>query len=795
MALVKTRPHYNVVFAVLLLGIASYGLLQSLIVPVFSLLIPALHTDQNTATWLMTGYLLSASVATPILGRIGDKVGKEKMLVVTLVALAGGSLLAALTESVSVMIVARVIQGLGGGVIPLAFGIIRDEFPARKLNGAVGIASSLIAVGSGIGLVLAGPIADHLNYHWLFWIPMIVSGVAAVAAVLLVPASPVRSPGKISWGAALLMSAWLVALLLAVSKGPAWGWTSGVTLGLFAAAVVCAIAWVFVELRSKSPLIDMRTMRIPAVWTTNVVAVLVGAAMYAMMTFLPQLIQTPKAIAGYGLSASITQSGLYMLPLSVAMFLIGLAIGPMSRWFGPKMIVLVGSILTVVAFGIVAVGHDQVWQVLVAGVLLGLGIGMAFSSMPAIIVSAVPAAQTGAATGMNANVRTVGGAVGSAVSSVILTSGAHTAHGLPAGSGYTNVFWFLGGVALLAVLASMIIPSRRSRSKSEEAVDTELLANEPTVVDPAAAGELVGAAVHLAGTAAHERDTGHIVTANQAVPAGSGRRSEPVVVNSVPAQSVTGASIEGYLHRDSGDPVPGAALTLIDQHGHQVSRTHSTADGNYHITVAIPGSYVLIASAEGHQPVAVNVVAGSRPQHVDLTLSSSGQLSGTVRRVGGGPVAGATVTLTDARGEVVGAAVSGDDGSYVCRGVPSGTHTVVVVAEHQRPHAATLTVPESGLLRYDAELDPMATLAGAVQAEGRVVSNAQVTVLDETGGLVATAHTDDGGRYLVPDLPAGDYVVVARGYPSVTSSVTVTGREITHDVELGYDEAMRLPVR
>ncbi|MEV5651062.1 MFS transporter [Nocardia sp. NPDC052254] len=766
MALVKSRPHYNLVFGVLLLGISAYALLQSMVVPVLALLIPALHTTQSTATWLMTGYLLSASVATPILGRIGDKVGKERMLVVTLVALTVGSLIAALTDSITVMIVARVIQGLGGGVIPLAFGIIRDEFPAKKLHGAVGIASSLIAVGSGVGLVLAGPIVDHLNYHWLFWVPMIITAIAAVAAIAFVPESPVRSPGRINWGAAILLSAWLVALLLAVSKGPSWGWASGTTLGLFALAVVCAAAWIVVELKSQTPLIDMRTMRIPAVWTTNLVAVLTGAGMYAMMTFLPQLLQTSKAVTGYGLSASITQSGLYMLPLSVAMFVIGLAIGPLAAWVGPKVIVVIGSIITVPAFVMLAVGHNQGWEIYVAGGLLGIGIGLAFSSMPAIIVAAVPPAQTGAATGMNANVRTVGGAIGSAVSAVLLTSGATTAHGLPADSGYSKVFWFLAGVSVLAALAALIIPAVRahapetvSAAVTETAVDAESAAD--IAIDELREG-LVGAPIE------------------QSVAPGPG----------------TVRVIAGHVRGERGRSIPGVALTLIDQRGHQVSRAVGAVDGGYRLDAPQSGSYVLIASAAAHSPVAVSVALGDGEQRVDLELPSSGELTGRVRGAGSGvPVGDATVTLADIGGEVVGAAVTGADGSYLCRGVTPGTHTLVVVADGMSPRAATLTVPASGVLHHETELTPMATLAGAVQTQGRVVPNAQVTVMDSSGEPVGTARTDASGRYHVSALPAGEYTVVARGYPSVATTVTVAGDTVTHDMELSYDEAAYVPVR
>jgi len=462
MALSKTRPHYNVTFTVLLLGVAAYSLLQSLVVPVLATLIVDLHTTQDTATWLMTGYLLSASVATPILGRIGDKVGKERMLVLTLVALTGGSILAALTHSVTLMIFARVIQGLGGGVIPLAFGIIRDEFPAAKVRGAVGVTSALIAVGGGLGLLLAGPIVGHLNYHWLFWIPAIMTGVATVATVMFVPESPVRTPGKINWSAAALLSVWLVALLLAVSEGPSWGWGSARILGLFAGAVAGLALWILVELKSKTPLIDMRMMRIPAVWTTNLVALLFGLAMYAVMTFLPQLVQTPKAAAGYGLSASITQSGIYMLPMTAGMFVFGILADRIASRIGSKAVVFLGSAIMIVPFVLLALGHSASWQIYLAAGLLGIGLGLAFSSMSALIVEAVPPAQTGVASGMNANIRTIGGAIGSGVAASILASGVTARSPIPKDAGYTHVFWFLAAATVLAAAAALIIPAART---------------------------------------------------------------------------------------------------------------------------------------------------------------------------------------------------------------------------------------------------------------------------------------------------------------------------------------------
>ena len=293
MAVGSRRAHYRVTFAVLSLGVAAFALLQSLVIPVLTTVQHQLHTTQDTVTWVLTAYLLSASIMTPILGRIGDMIGKERVFVATLVALAVGSLMAALAPSIAVMIVARVIQGVGGGMIPVAFGIIRDEFPAEKVTGAVGSLASLTAVGAGLGIVLAGPIVNALDYHWLFWLPLILTIVAAVSAVLFVPESPVRTPGRISWLPAVLLSAWLVALLVALSEAPSWGWGSSRVIGLLAAAVVLAAAWILAELRATTPLIDMKMMRRTAVWTNNLVALLIGIGMYATFAFLPEFVQTP----------------------------------------------------------------------------------------------------------------------------------------------------------------------------------------------------------------------------------------------------------------------------------------------------------------------------------------------------------------------------------------------------------------------------------------------------------------------------------------------------------------------
>ena len=451
------RTHYWATFTVLAAATAAYALLQSLVIPVLPTIEAGLHTSQNTVTWVLTAYLLSASIFTPIMGRLGDMWGKERMLVAALIALTLGSVLAALTGSIVIMIVARVIQGIGGGVLPLSFGIIRDEFPVEKVAGAVGVIAALAAAGAGLGIVLAGPIVEALNYHWLFWIPAIMLAGATVAAKAIVPQSPVRTAGRVNWSAAALLSGWLVALLVPISEAPTWGWGSARVLGLLAVAVVLAVGWVVVESRSAHPLIDMRMMRIPVVWTTNLVALLFGVGMYATFAFLPEFLQTPTA-AGYVFGLSITLSGLVLLPSSVAMFVVGVASGRLTSRFGAKSVLVAGALISIVTFALLTFAHRQEWEILLAMVLQGVGFGMAFAAMSNLVVQGVPAEQTGVASGMNANIRTIGGSIGAAVMSSIVTSTARIG-GLPRESGYTHGFGLLTLATVAAAIAAMLVPS------------------------------------------------------------------------------------------------------------------------------------------------------------------------------------------------------------------------------------------------------------------------------------------------------------------------------------------------
>jgi MFS family permease len=470
----RLRGRREITFAVLAVAASSFALLQSLIVPVLATIQVEFHTSQTTVTWVLTAYLLSASICTPLLGRIGDVVGKVRMLVIALVVLALGSLAAALAPSIGWLIAARALQGVGGGVLPLSFGIIRDEFHER-MTMALSVIASLTAVGFGVGIVVAGPIVDTFGYKGLFWLPMVVTLAAAAAALLFVPESPVRTPARLPVAPALLLGGWLVALLIGLSEGSHWGWTSPAVLGLFAVAVLLGAAWVALEQRVPVPLIDMEMMRRRGVWTSNVVAGCVGFGMFASFGFLPQLLQTPRA-AGYGFGASITESGHLLLPSAVASFLVGFTTATLIHRVGVRAVITAGLLVTGAAFVCVGLYHDHTWQLYAATTVQGVGSGMVFSSLAGVVVASVPAEQTGVASGMNANIRTIGGAIGSAVMAGILT--AHVgSSGFPAERGYEIGFVVLGAVMALASLAAMVMPDTREQLTSghlADAADGEL---------------------------------------------------------------------------------------------------------------------------------------------------------------------------------------------------------------------------------------------------------------------------------------------------------------------------------
>jgi MFS family permease len=476
------RTHPTVILVVLSLAGVAYAMLSSSVVPALPTMQHALHTSEDGITWLLTAYLLSASVGTAILGRLGDMYGKERLLLVTLVILGAGTLLAAVSSSLGVIIVARFIQGASGGIFPLAFGIVRDEFPREKVAGSIGLLSAILGVGAGIGIVLSGVIVEHLDYHWLFWIPLVATIVAGFATWRFIPESPVRVPGKVNWIAAALMTVGISMVLLAISETTTWGWGSVKTLALLAGGILVTLLWIAVEVRSAAPLIDMTMMRIRGVWTTNLAAFLLGAGMYASFIVLPQFAQLPKS-TGFGFGASVVVSGLYLLPSTIGMTILGIYAGKISARFGSRAALLAGTAFTTASFALLSIPHSHPYDLLVAAGQLGVGIGLAFAALGNLIVQAVSNHQTGVASGMNTVMRTLGGALGGQLSATFIAD--HTANGEPTVTGFTLTFVMATGFLVVCLLACSLVPRESAAAEAQEPAAS---AAEPEQLAQLAAG-------------------------------------------------------------------------------------------------------------------------------------------------------------------------------------------------------------------------------------------------------------------------------------------------------------------
>jgi MFS family permease len=335
--------------------------------------------------------------------------------------------------------------------------------------------SSILAIGSGLGVVLAGPIVSVLDWRWLFWLPMILVVLLLIAAILWLPDAGARPGGRIALLPAVLLAGWLVALLLPLVEGGVWGWTSPITQGLFALAVVLIVLWITVELRSANPVIDMRLMRMPAVWTTNLVALLFGGTMFGILTFLPQLVQTP-AVSGYGLGLTVTGAGLVLLPMVIGMGLTGPLSARLSHRVSFRMQLVWTSVIGAVATAGIAFVHGSAVVIALWGLLYGIGLGFAYAALSSLVVQSVPGGQVGVATGMNANIRTIGGAIGTALVTTLVTAHLSATTSLPLESGYIGGFVLLAVFAAVATGVALLVPRVRRGAAADADVDADAAA-------------------------------------------------------------------------------------------------------------------------------------------------------------------------------------------------------------------------------------------------------------------------------------------------------------------------------
>ena len=455
---IQSRRPRSLAIVVVTIGAFVYSMLQSLVIPALTTIQRDLDTSATASTWVVSSLLLSTAIATPILGRLGDMFGRSRMLVVSLGSLAVGCVLSALASSIGVLIAGRVVQGLGGAAIALSFGVVRDVVEPERVAGAIGFVAAMLAVGAATGIVLSGPIATGLGYRWLFWLPLLVIVPTTIAAAFVIPPSARLEAVPIDWIGAVLLSGWLFCLLLGVSQGPQWGWGSTSVLGLMLAAAVLLVIWVRVEWRRDEPLVDMRLMRRPALMRVNAASFAIGFAMQATFTFVPRFVQITES-TGYGLGVRPSRAGLVALPWSIGSTLTGMLLGRLAARYGPKLVLVAGAILASVPFAILVVRHDSVWVICVALGIFGTGTGLMAAAMPTILIRSVPEDQVGVTAGMNVNIRTIGGAVGTQIVASVIASG--TTAGVGSESAYVASFAVVGVVCLLAIVAAVAVPRDR----------------------------------------------------------------------------------------------------------------------------------------------------------------------------------------------------------------------------------------------------------------------------------------------------------------------------------------------
>ena len=449
----------------------SYVLQQTLVVPALPTIQRDLETTNTWVTWVFTGFLLTSAVATPLLGKLGDIHGKRLLLVISMLVFVVGTVAAAMADSIQLLILARGLQGAAGAIFPLSFGIIRDEFPPERVGVGLGLLSATFGVGGAVGLVLSGVILDHLPWTWLFWIGAIPVAIALVLVWFLVPESPVRTPAKLDWWGALALSVGLASLLVGLSEGERWGWLSAATLGAFALSLLALVVWVWVELRVREPLIDIGMMRERAVFWTNIAAVLAGFAMFGTFLLVPAFVQTGTglpddvaALVGYGFSASVIVAGLYLLPASAIMLVVGPVGGMLEGRVGARNLTLTGMLILGAGGFTLAAFHSTGAEIVVAMALIGTGVGLVYSMLAKLIIDAVEPAVTGVAMGMNTVMRTIGGVIGGQVGAAILSASTIPGTGgIPEEQGFTLTFAISGVVAVVGALGCLMIPRRTRR--------------------------------------------------------------------------------------------------------------------------------------------------------------------------------------------------------------------------------------------------------------------------------------------------------------------------------------------
>jgi MFS family permease len=789
--------------------------------------------------WMLMGYMLVTAVLVVALGRLGDMMGRVRIynagfLIFTLTSVilsldpfhgSGGALW---------LIGWRIVQAVGGSMLMAnSAAILTDAFPAHQRGMALGVNMVAGIAGSFLGLVLGGALVTW-NWRSVFWVNVPIGLIGTVWAYKSLRETGVRRPGRMDWWGNITFAVGLTALLAGITYGiqpyggHTMGWTNPWVLAGLIGGLALLAAFCVVEMKVSEPMFPLRLFR-DAAFAGGNAATLLGAiargGLQFMLIIWLQGIWLP--LHGYDYADTPLWAGIYMLPLTIGFLLAGPVSGALSDKFGARLFAAAGFVVMAASFaGLLLLPGDFTYWVFAALIFLnGLGGGLFAAPNTAIIMSSVPADARGAASGMRATFQNAGMVLSMGVFFSLMVAGLSgtlphtltsglTAQGVPAGAAHTvaqlppvgvlfaaflgyNPIQHLLGPSILSHLPAGAAANLTGREFFPHLISQPFHNGLVVVFSLAIAMSLAAAAASLirgraATTTVRPAVAAPVTPAGTPVAPSAAPRPRPTAAASEPLAASVGArnagTLRGLVRDQAGDPLARATLTLVDQHGRQKHLARSHEDGTYTLPEPEPGAYLLVVSAEAHRPRAVHVTVGEEAVCTDITLTGIGGLRGTVRDVDGIPVAGATVTVTGADGDVVTSAKTGPDGGYAITDLHAGTFTVRVQAPGHRPHVQEVDTGRAGAPTHDVTLVPAAGAGGAVRHEhtGRPVADARVTLLDARGQVVASTTTTADGTYALDDLAPGVYTVVAAGFPPVSAEVTL-GSGGAHQLDLHVD--------
>ncbi|MET9555159.1 MFS transporter [Streptomyces sp. NPDC006645] len=798
----------------LLLGMFVAILSSTVVTNALPEIISDLGGGQSAYTWVVTASLLAMTATTPLWGKLADLFSKKLLVQIALTLYVVASAAAGLSQSAGTLIVFRVIQGIGvGGLTALAQIIMAAMIAPRERGRYSGYLGATFAVATVGGPLIGGVITDTswLGWRWCFYVGVPFAVIALIVLQKTLNLPVVKRKVKIDWTGAFLISAAVSLLLLWVTfAGDKYDWVSWQTYTMLAGTVVLGALFLLTESRASEPIIPLRLFRNRTITLASLASLFVGIAMFAGTVFFSQYFQLAR-------DKSPTMSGVMTIPMIGGLFLSstvsGLIITKTGRW---KAWLVSGGVLVTAGLGLLGtIRYDtEYWHIAGFMAIMGLGIGMMMQNLVLCTQNQVSPQDLGAASSVVTFFRSLGGAIGVSALGAVLGNrvagyvkdgladlgpeGAAAGHagtgggGIPDldtlpgpmrtvveaayGHGVADVFLFSAPAALLAFLVTLFIKEVALKTRAaNDAVES--LENAP-----AESGVPVESAVPLAVAA--EGATTVLTAGAQGTSGAAGTQGTSG------APGTVGIPVHGVVRGGEGGAVPRAAVTLISSTGRQLGRAVAGDDGGYTVDAPESGAYVLIASADGFQPQAATVAVGAEPLAYDILLAGTSGLTGTVRSAEGDiPVEGAMVVVADVRGDVLATGKSGAEGEFAFAELLPGSVTVAVNAAGFRPLALPVEIGAQGVTRVEAVLRSGALVRGTVRAgaDRRPLPDARVTLIDAAGNVVATATTGDDGVYGFADLDAGEYTVMATGYPPVAGALTVAGHGVDgHDIELTH---------